>query len=72
MEAAMLSKSIQSSAGEPSFFYLIMAQSCFRRADITRDPGARGALRDLGRNYLAKARGVAALFDRQVPAHRAA
>jgi hypothetical protein len=40
------------SPGEPSFFYLMMARSCFRRA--AQHPQA-GTLRDIGRNYLAKA-----------------
>ena len=51
----MLRKSTQSSAGEPSLFYLIMAESCFRRAASTRHPEGRGTLRDIGRGYLAKA-----------------
>jgi hypothetical protein len=50
----MLRRSIQSSA-EPSFFYLIMAESCFERAARTRRPDVRGTLRNIGRNYLAKA-----------------
>jgi hypothetical protein len=62
----MSRKPTQSSAGEPSFFYLLMAESCFRRAGSTRHPKASGALRDLGRNYLVKAREVSSAFDRQV------
>jgi hypothetical protein len=54
----MSRKSTQSSAGEPSFFYLIMAESCFRRAADTRHPKGRGTLRAIGRDYLAKAREV--------------
>jgi hypothetical protein len=53
----MLRKSIHSSAREPSFFYLMMAESCFRRAVSTRFPNAGGTLREMGRNYLAKATG---------------
>jgi hypothetical protein len=52
-------KSIQSSAKEPSFFYLIMAESCFQRAASTRHPKAHGTLRELGRRYLAEATDVA-------------
>jgi hypothetical protein len=51
----MLRKSIQSSAQEPSFFYLMMAESCFLRAASTRNPKACGTLRELGRKYLADA-----------------
>jgi hypothetical protein len=51
----MLRKSIQNSAAEPSFFYLMMAESCFQRAVSTRHPKAGGTLREIGRKYLAKA-----------------
>jgi hypothetical protein len=61
----MLRKPIHISAGEPSFFYLMMAESCFRRAGSTRHPNAGGALRDIGRNYLAKANGVASTLESQ-------
>jgi hypothetical protein len=55
----MLRKSVQSSAKEPSFFYLMMAESCFQRAASTRHLEARGALREIGRRYLAEASDVA-------------
>jgi hypothetical protein len=51
----MARKSTQSSAGEPSFFYLMMAETCFQRAAGTRHRKACGTLREIGRNYLAKA-----------------
>jgi hypothetical protein len=54
----MLRKSIQSSAGEPSFFYLMMAETCFQRAASTRHFNARGTLREIGRRYLAEATDV--------------
>ena len=54
----MLRPSIQSRSAEPSFFYLIMAESCFQRAARTRRPNVRGTLRDIGRHYLAKANDV--------------
>jgi hypothetical protein len=44
----------------PSAFYLMMAATSFRRATCARRPGAAGALRDIGREYLAKA-------DRVIP-----
>jgi len=47
--------SIHHRASEPSFFYMLMAQSCFRRAVSTRHPKAGDTLRQTGRNYLAKA-----------------
>jgi hypothetical protein len=53
----MLRKSLRISAGEPSFFYLMLAQSCFRRAVGTHHPKASGTLRKIGRNYLANANG---------------
>jgi hypothetical protein len=40
---------------EPSYFYLVMAKSCFRRAVVTSHPYGRGMLREIGREYLAKA-----------------
>ncbi len=55
----MLRKSVQSSAKEPSFFYLMMAESCFQRAASTRHSKARSALREIGRRYLAEASDVA-------------
>lgn len=61
----MARKPIQSSAGEPSFFYLLMAESCFRRAARTRHRSASATLRDLGRHYLARAREVSSALDRQ-------
>jgi hypothetical protein len=61
----MLRKSIQSSAKEPSFFYLMMAESCFQRAASTRNPKAGGTLRDIGRDYLAKASDVASVLERR-------
>ncbi|HEY6257290.1 MAG TPA: hypothetical protein VIY51_16020 [Xanthobacteraceae bacterium] len=59
----MLRKSIQTSAGEPSFFYLMMAESCFQRAVSTRHPKARGTLHEIGRRYLAQASEVASALE---------
>ena len=59
----MLRKSIESSAKEPSFFYLMMAESCFQRAASTRNSKACGTLRDIGRDYLAKASSVASSLE---------
>ena len=64
----MLRKSIQSSAQEPSFFYLMMAESCFQRAASTRHPEACGTLRDIGRKYLAEATDVASTLGPRPPA----
>ena len=64
----MLRKPIHTSAGEPSFFYLMMAEICFRRAVSTRHPKAAGTLLEIGRNYVAKATGVASVLSR--PRHR--
>jgi len=51
----MFGKSISSTAMEPSFFYLLMAATCFRRAGCTRHLHAGGALRNIGCEYLAQA-----------------
>ena len=61
----MLRKSIQSSPKEPSFFYLMMAESCFQRAASTRHLKARDTLREVGRHYLAKASDVASILEPQ-------
>jgi hypothetical protein len=42
-----------------------MAETCFRRADSTRHPKAGGTLLEIGRNYLAKATGVASVLESQ-------
>jgi hypothetical protein len=55
MEGHMFGKSIQSNTAEPSFFYLLIAATSFQRAGRTRHPHAGDALRDIGREYLAKA-----------------
>jgi hypothetical protein len=65
MERPVLRKSIQSSAKEPSFFYLMMAESCFQRAASTRHPKACGTLREIGRRYLAEASDVASTLEPQ-------
>jgi len=59
----MSRKSTQSSAGEPSFFYLMIAESCFRRATSTRHPKGRGTLREIGRDYLARATEVVSSLE---------
>jgi hypothetical protein len=41
---------------EPSFYYLVMAEACFRQAESTSHPGGSDALREIGRDYLSKAR----------------
>jgi hypothetical protein len=56
-------KSIHTSEGEPSFFYLMMAEGCFRRA--VQHPEAGDTLREIGRNYLARAVGVTSMFESQ-------
>jgi hypothetical protein len=63
----MLRKPIQTSAGEPSFFYLMMAESCFQRAVSTRHPKAGGTLLEIGRTYLEKATAVGSIFEPQPP-----
>ena len=55
MERHMFSKSILNNTAEPSFFYLLIAATSFQRAGRARHPHAGDALRDIGREYLAKA-----------------
>lgn len=51
----MLGKSIHSRVPEPSFYYAMLAASCFRRTARSCHPNARGVLRGIGCKYLAKA-----------------
>jgi hypothetical protein len=55
------------SEGEPSFFYLIMAEGCFQKAITARHPAASGTLREIGRTYLATAPTVASGLESQQP-----
>ena len=70
----MLHKQIHNSAGAPSFFYLLMAESCFRQAVHPCHPKAGGTLVEIGRNYLAKAKatGVTSVLESQPPRLRRA
>jgi hypothetical protein len=59
----MFGRSNRSSTAESSFFYLLMAATCFRRrTGCARHPNAGSALRDIGREYLAKAGPDARVF----------
>ena len=57
-ESPMSATSICANAADPSYFYLLMAKSCFRRAVATSHPKAGGKLRKIGRDYLAMAHNV--------------
>jgi hypothetical protein len=57
MEKQMYRQSIQVCTAEPSFFHLIMAAACFRRAAGISHPNSRGALRD-SREYLNQGRSL--------------
>jgi hypothetical protein len=59
----MSRKPLRASAGGPSFFYLMLAQTCFQRAVGTRHPAGSGTLREIGRNYLANADDVASMLE---------
>jgi hypothetical protein len=61
----MRRKSCRISAGEPSFFYLMLANGCFRRSASTRHPNASRTLREIGRDYLAKASIVESMLEAQ-------
>jgi hypothetical protein len=55
MERHMFSKSVLSNPAEPWFFYLLIAATSFHRDGRARHPHSGDALRDIGREYLAKA-----------------
>ena len=65
MESSVSRKSMHTSVGEPSFFYLMMAESCLRQAASTHHPKAGDTLRDMGRNYLMKANYVTSVLEFQ-------
>jgi len=50
----MFGEAIQSRTPEPSFYYVMLAATCFRRTAHSSPPNA-SALRDIGCKYLAKA-----------------
>jgi len=50
----MPQKTISQTAGQPSFFFLMLACSCFDRARRAGHP-KNDALRNFGRDYLIKA-----------------
>jgi hypothetical protein len=50
----MFGEAIQSRTPEPSFYYVMLAATCFRRT-AHRSPPNACALRDIGCKYLAKA-----------------
>ena len=55
VESSMLRQPTYANSDRPSFFYLLIADSCFQRAANIANPGASNALRDIGRDYLVKA-----------------
>jgi hypothetical protein len=40
---------------QPSFYYMLIAQTCFQRSQVAADQVRSQALRDAARGYLAKA-----------------
>jgi hypothetical protein len=40
---------------QPSFYYLLIAKTCFHRSRVTTDRARSHALCELGRDYLVKA-----------------
>jgi hypothetical protein len=66
----MLRKPVHTSAGEPSFFYLMMAESCFQRAVSTRHPKAGRTLLEIGRTYLEKATAMGSVVEPKPPQPR--
>jgi hypothetical protein len=63
----MLRKPILTSAGEPSFFYLMMAECCFQRAVSTRNPKAGSTLLEIGSTYLEKETAVSSVVEPKPP-----
>ena len=41
---------------QPSFYYMLIAQTCVQRSRVARDQVRSQALRDAARDYLAKAK----------------
>jgi hypothetical protein len=54
MEERMFGETIHSRASEPSFYYAMLAATCFRRTARSCNPAA---LREIGCKYLARAGG---------------
>jgi hypothetical protein len=61
----MAYRSIRTSAGEPSFYYLMMARTCFQSAAKAVHPKGGATLRNIGRGYLMKATRVASDLEPQ-------
>jgi len=57
----MFHKSYRRRTGQPSFYYLMLAESCFQRAVGTSHVNGSSTLREIGRNYLANANGIASV-----------
>jgi hypothetical protein len=55
MEGRMFGELARDRAAEPSFYYVMLAATCFRRTARSRHPNAGHALRDIGCKYLAMA-----------------
>jgi hypothetical protein len=65
LESPVSHKMNYTSAGEPSFFYLMMARGCFQRAGRAVHPNAGAVLRNIARDYLTKATKVTSVFESQ-------
>jgi hypothetical protein len=57
MEGHMLGKSMRIDAPETSFYYWMIAETCFQRIARSHHSKAGIAVRDIGRKYLAKVGG---------------
>ena len=66
----MSAKSIHANTADTSYFYLLMAKSCFRRAVVTPHPKAGSTLRQIGRDYLAMANHAPSVQLRHPWTHR--
>jgi hypothetical protein len=64
----MVTQPFRAGACKPSMYYLMIAESLFRRALCVRRGVTRDALRGFGRNYLARA--VNAAPAPQLRSHR--
>ncbi|HMA71997.1 MAG TPA: hypothetical protein VKP67_10990 [Xanthobacteraceae bacterium] len=65
----MSARSTHANAADTSYFYLLMAKSCFRRAVATPHPKAGGTLRKIGRDYLAMANHIPSVEPRHPWTH---
>jgi hypothetical protein len=66
LERPITTESTRTDMTQPSYCYLVMAESCFRRAVSTPHPKADAMLRKIGRDYLVIANHVPSIRMRNL------